>query len=75
MDEFMKNFIKEYSDIFFDEFIVSYIRKNGEKLFPELEKNLCLEHYNTIHKTNLNENDTELNPIECWVCKAIKDRL
>ena len=36
MDEFMKNFIKEYSDIFFDEFIVSYIRKNGEKLFPEL---------------------------------------
>ncbi len=74
MDKVIKDFINEYFDTCFEAFIAPHMRKNCGTLFPELEKSLCLEHYNIIHKTNLNENDIELNSTECWVCKQIKDR-
>lgn len=74
MDKFMKNFIDENFELFFEVCLVPYMRKNYKRLSPELDKNLCLEHYNSIHNTNLTENDIELNPTECWFCKIIKDR-
>lgn len=74
MEKVIKDFINENFETYFEAFIVPYMRKNYKTLFPELDKNLCLEHYNTIHKTNLIENDIELNLTDCWVCKAIKDR-
>lgn len=74
MDKVIREYINENFDLFFEVYIVPYLRKNHEKLFPELEKNLCLEHYNTIHKTNLTKNDIKLNPTNCWFCKISKDR-
>ncbi len=74
MDNFMKNFINEHFDIYFDEFIVPYMRKNYKTLFPDIDKNLCLDHYNFVNKTNLTENDIKLTPSNCWLCKLIKDR-
>lgn len=74
MDKVIREYINENFDSFFEAYIVPYLRENHKKLFPELEKNLCLEHYNIIHKSNLNENDIELNPTKCWVCNQNKDR-
>lgn len=74
MQKVMNKFINEYFDIYFNECIVPYMRKNYKNLFPDIEKNLCLEHYNTIHKMNFTENDIELNSTKCWVCKTKKDR-
>ncbi len=74
----MKDIIKQMTDEEFEDYfevcIVPYIKKHHQEIFPDFEKNLCLEHYNIIHKTNFNENDIELNPAECWMCKQIKDR-
>lgn len=74
MDKVIRKYISENFDLFFEAYIVPYMIKNRETLFADLENNLCLEHYNVIHKTNFIENDIELNPAECWVCKHIKDR-
>ena len=57
-----------------EEKIEYLLKKYGKMLFPELEKNLCIEHYNDLHKTNFTEKDIELNQSECWLCKEIKDR-
>ena len=69
----MKDFIKQMTDaefeIYFELCIVPYIERNREKFIGDLNKNLCLEHYNMLNKTNFTENDIELNPSECWVCK------
>ena len=70
----MRKIPDECWDIYFEEFIVPYIRKHRERIFPEINKNLCLEHYNELNKTNYTEKDIELNQTECWLCKAIKDR-
>lgn len=74
MDDIIKKFINEHFETYFEACIVPYIRKHHREIFPNLDKNLCLEHYNIIHKTNLTENDIELNPTKCWVCKRTKDR-
>lgn len=74
MENIIKEFISEHFDTFFEAYLVPYMRKNRKTLFADIEKNLCLEHYNIIHKTNFTENDIELNPTKCWVCKANKDR-
>lgn len=74
MDKVIRKYISENFDLFFEAYIVPYMIKNRETLFADLEKNLCLEHYNVIHKTNFTEKDIELNPAKCWVCKANKDR-
>ncbi len=74
MDKIIKEYITENFDLFFEAYIVPYMIKNRETLFPDIEQNLCLEHYNNIHKTNLMENNIELNPTQCWVCKHTKDR-
>lgn len=75
MDKVLKEYINENFDLFFEAYIVPYMIKNRETLFADLEKNLCLEHYNIIHKMNFSENDIELNSTKCWICKANKDRL
>lgn len=69
MDEYMKLFNKMYPDIFFDMIVVPNIKKHSKVIFADLEKNICLEHYNELHKTSFTENDIELNQTECWVCK------
>ena len=74
MDKVIRKYISENFDLFFEAYIVPYMIKNRETLFADLEKNLCLEHYNIIRKTNFTEKDIELNPTKCWVCKANKDR-
>ncbi len=74
MDKIIKKFISEHSNMYFDEFIVPYLRKNYKTLFPDIDKNLCLEHYNAIHQTTLTENNIKLIPTKCWACKANKDR-
>ncbi len=74
MENIIKEFVSEHFDAFFEAYLVPYMRKNRKTLFADIEKNLCLEHYNIIHKTNFTENDIELNPTKCWVCKANKDR-
>ena len=57
-----------------EERIIELMKKYGKFLFPDLEENLCLEHYNSLHKTNYTENDIVLNQTECWFCKQLKDR-
>lgn len=57
-----------------EERIIELIKKYKEIIFADCEKNLCIEHYNDLHKTNFTEKDIELNQAECWLCKEIKDR-
>ena len=57
-----------------EERIIELIKKHSAFIFSDLEENLCLEHYNSLHKTNYTENDIVLNQTECWFCKQIKDR-
>ena len=57
-----------------EERIVYLLRKYKENLIADIDKNLCLEHYNILHKSNLTENNIVLNPAKCWLCKQIKDR-
>ena len=57
-----------------EEKIIELIKKYRDFIFSDIEGNLCLEHYNSLHKTNLTEKDIELNQTECWLCKQIKDR-
>ena len=57
-----------------EERIIELMKKYGKFLFPDLEENLCLEHYNSLHKTNYTENDIVLNQTKCWLCAQIKDR-
>ena len=59
----------EEFETYFEVCIVPYIKRNREKFIGDLNKNLCLEHYNILNKTNLIKNDIELNSSECWVCK------
>ncbi|MBQ5677749.1 MAG: hypothetical protein IIV47_02670 [Clostridia bacterium] len=66
--------MRKITDEYFEEYLIPLMRKYREVIFEDLEKNLCLEHYNVIHKTNFTEKDIELNPTKCWVCKHIKDR-
>lgn len=73
MKKIMKEIMRDHFELYFDLFIVPYIRKHRKELFPDLEKNLCLEHYNILHKTTLSEDEVELNPEECWFCKEIKN--
>ena len=74
MEKLINSFMSEHFETYFEVVVAPYMRKHYKRMFPELEKNICLEHYNAIHKTNFNENEIELNPTECWVCKARKDR-
>lgn len=55
-----------------DERIIYLLKKYKEYFIADLEHNLCLEHYNILHKSNLNGNDVELKPTKCWVCKQQK---
>ncbi|MBQ3524594.1 MAG: hypothetical protein IJA43_09110 [Clostridia bacterium] len=73
MEEFMKEVIRDHFDLYFEVCIVPYIRRYGKTLFPDLEKNLCFEHYNLLHKTTLSKNEIEPNTEQCWFCKQIKD--
>ena len=57
-----------------EERIVYLLRKYKESLIADIDKNLCLEHYNILHKSNLTVNNIVLNPTKCWFCKQIKDR-
>lgn len=59
---------------FTEERIIELMKKYGKFLFPDLEENLCLEHYNYLHKTNFTEKDIHLNQTKCWLCAQIKDR-
>ena len=70
----MDNIPKEYWEMYFEAVIAPYIKKHGKRLFPEIEENLCLKHYNSLHKSNFQENDLKLNSPACWVCKQINDR-
>lgn len=59
---------------FTDERIIYLLKKYKKFFIADLEQNLCLEHYNILHKSKFTENDIVLNPTKCWVCKQIKDR-
>ena len=74
MDKVIKKYMIEHSDTLLEAYIAAYIKKNAKKHFPDIDKNLCLEHYNILHKSNFTESDLELNQSECWVCKLIKDK-
>lgn len=55
-----------------DKQIIAFAKKHRKELFADIENNLCLEHYNTIHKTNLTENDAEFKQSVCYFCKKEK---
>ena len=57
-----------------EERIIALIKKYKKIIFADYEKNLCIEHYNDLHKTNFTEKDIELNQTDCWLCKELKDR-
>ena len=57
-----------------EERIIELIKKHKEFIFADYEKNLCIEHYNDLHKTNFTEKDIALNQTKCWLCAQIKDR-
>ena len=59
---------------FTDEMFFYLVNKHRNYLIADIEKLLCLEHYNHLNKTSCTEKDIKLKPTECWVCKAIKDR-
>ena len=55
-----------------EERIIELIKKHGKFNFSDLEENLCLEHYNFAHRTNLTENDVVLEKSLCYFCKEEK---
>lgn len=57
-----------------EERILYLLKKHRELFIADIDKNLCLEHYNILHKSNLTENNIVLKPTKCWFCKQIKDR-
>ena len=51
-----------------EEQIISIIEKHRDFFLADIEGNLCLEHYNMIHKQNLTENDVVLKISKCFFC-------
>ncbi len=55
-----------------EEKIIELIKKYRDFIFSDIEGNLCLEHYNFAHRTNLTENDVVLEKSLCYFCKEEK---
>lgn len=61
-----------------DEQIIELIKRNRALLLADIENNLCLEHYNLVHRLNLREKDVELQKSVCYFCNeedCVKDLL
>lgn len=46
--------------------------KYREELFGDIERNLCLDHYNTIFKTEYKEGQIEMYNSRCAFCNEEK---
>lgn len=46
--------------------------KYREELFGHIERNLCLEHYNSIFKTEYKEGEVEMHQSRCRFCNEEK---
>ena len=57
-----------------EERILYLLKKYREFFIADIDKNLCLEHYNFLHKSNFIENDIKSNQTKCWFCKIKTDR-
>lgn len=51
-----------------EEQIISIIEKHRDFFLADVEDNLCLMHYNLIHKQNLTEIDVILEKSKCFFC-------
>ena len=55
-----------------DKQIIEIINKHRDFFLADIEENLCLEHYNCIHRQKLTEKDVEFKQSICFFCKEEK---
>lgn len=49
-----------------DKQIIEIINKHRDFFLADIEENLCLEHYNFIHRQKLTEKDVEFRQSVCF---------
>ncbi|MBR5246292.1 MAG: hypothetical protein IKV25_02845 [Clostridia bacterium] len=55
-----------------EERIIEIMKKHREFIFGDIEKNLCLEHYNLLNRQNLTKNDVDFRKAYCPFCSKEK---
>ncbi len=51
-----------------DEQIIAIVKRHRDYFLADIEENLCLEHYNLVHKQKLTEKDVEFKKSTCYFC-------